>query len=74
MNQFTFSKKSGWLFIKFISSNEIFSYHRKTTTILNDNLQWEKSIQYYIKEENVKVECSTFEGVIERFSHWLKHI
>jgi len=45
-SDFSFVKKRGKLHINHLAKNRSFHFFRKTETVLNSNLQWEKSVFY----------------------------
>lgn len=71
---FVFTKKTGWLYIKSINSTNAFAYHRKDTTELNDNMQWTKTTIYLSKVDKTKMTYQSFSEVIIAFSSWLKQL
>jgi len=73
-DSFQFSKKRGWLNISQLNSNNIFKFHRKQETILDENLQWKKSVNYFIIIDAVKSEINDLEAVKLAFLKWLSSL
>jgi len=68
----SFRKKSGWLYIRHLEKDEVFSYHRKRKIELTKDGLWDKSYAYFIKKNSKQVEMKDFEEVLKVFRKWLK--
>ncbi len=72
-SDFDFVKKRGWLNITHKESKKTFRYHRKKETILDENVKWKDSYEFWIKVGEEKKEIKENEAaVINAFENWLK--
>lgn len=64
------TKKRGHLYIEQDGRKDQFCFFRKKETILNDHLQWEEKVKYYLDSKN-KMAVNSWEAVLQHFSKWL---
>lgn len=70
-DQFNHVKKRGHLYVHQEGREDTFCFFRKKETVLNDQLEFEDSITYYLDAQN-KVSCESLEEVLIAFDKWLK--
>ena len=64
-------KKRGHLYVQKEGRDDIFCFFRKKETFLNDQLQWEEKIIYYLDPKN-KIQVDSWEEVLQAFRAWLR--
>jgi len=72
--EFTFSKKKGWLNITHPKASVPFLFHRKSETKLTMNGQWLKENNYFIRANLEESQFKSMPSVFGKFREWLKQI
>lgn len=70
-DQFSHVKKRGHLYVQQEGREDAFCFFRKKETVLNDQLEFEDRVIYYLNAQN-KVSCESWEEVLVAFDKWLK--
>ncbi|MDW3647098.1 MAG: hypothetical protein R8P61_08550 [Bacteroidia bacterium] len=68
---FFFSKKRGVLHVQHPDKKEAFTFHRKNSSRLNANKQWEDHEAYFFNLPHKGAKEISWEEVCEAFSLWL---
>ncbi len=77
VEDFSFVKKKGWVYVKYIDNAIYFSFFRKKiVNISNDHHQWEKQDIFKVKTTSTQkaVEASSWSHVLQLFASWLNEI
>ena len=69
-DQFHHIKKRGHLYVQQEGREDMFCFFRKKETILNDQLQWEDKVTYFLDPKN-KIQVDCWEEVMQAFEKWL---
>lgn len=72
--QFSFSKKGGVLFVRYEGYGQVFTFHRKKETVLNDEKMWEKKVTYHFDKPSKSSVQTDWDGILFAFGIWLSGI
>lgn len=70
-SDFSFVKKRGRLFVHQVNRLDAFCFYRKKETKLNEQLQFEDTVLYFLDSQN-KIKVDTWDEVFAAFEKWLK--
>lgn len=73
-DDFSFSKKSGLVYVKHPNAEKEFAFYRKTETVLNAENKWEKKVAYYFDKPSKNGVSTDWDGILFAFGIWLKSV
>ena len=71
---FSFSKKGGVVSVKAKGHDQVFTFHRKKETVLDENNQWVKKTSYFFDKPSKSTLKTDWEGILFGFKIWLKGV
>ncbi|MBN4071430.1 hypothetical protein JYT72_02850 [Crocinitomix catalasitica] len=69
-SEFSFVKKRGTLNIIWAQKEEPFKFYRKKETVINENMQFEEKLTYFLGAQK-EIAVDSWEEVLVRFSKYL---
>ncbi|UTW63172.1 hypothetical protein KFE98_03175 [bacterium SCSIO 12741] len=71
---FEWIKRRGKLHLVHSKSKSSKAYFRRNETRLNDQLQWEKVVLYFLWENGKLQPMEDWDQLLDAYRNWLKHI
>lgn len=74
VEEFTFRKKGGVLFVDHPQMDRPFSFHRKKETLLNEDRNWATTRTYMFDKPSKSDFSTDWSGILFAFDIWLKSL